>query len=154
MTLLQVWGTQSEGAKHNPPTDIVWRSLKTWGAGDKTTTKLLNTSGEVSSRHTLIFRQSRDTAIAFSQVVATFSQRKETTPAKPSTSYPSLESSSVRSFPRIPEEMERDVASSSRVPLERQQLQQVGDEHVFHQQVQKGTPSGREGRSRVPRSLW
>ena len=44
---LQVWGSDAEGAIHNPPTDIVWRSQGTWGSGSNVITKLVNKAGEV-----------------------------------------------------------------------------------------------------------
>ena len=42
-----MWGSDAEGAIHNPPTDIVWRSQGTWGSGSNVITKLVNKAGEV-----------------------------------------------------------------------------------------------------------
>ena len=36
-----------EGAIHNPPTDIVWRSQDSWGSSKKTITKLVSSGREV-----------------------------------------------------------------------------------------------------------
>ncbi len=85
------------------------------------------------------------------QVVASFTQRRESSPSKSTSTFESIETTGNRSFPRLPEPMERDSGSSSRAPLERQQLQQVGDEHVFHQQVQSGAYLAGGRGPRVPR---
>ena len=90
-------------------------------------------------------------------MVATYNQRSESSPPKATTTthqsaaFEAIDSG-ARSFPHIPEGTERDSASSSRAPLERQQLQQVGDEHMFHQQVgdwgyQSGGKEGGQGSS-------
>ena len=44
---VQVWGSDAEGAIHNPPTDVVWRNQGTWGSGSNVVTKLVNKAGEV-----------------------------------------------------------------------------------------------------------
>ena len=52
--LTQVWGTDADGAIHNPPTDVVWRNQGTWGCGSSVVTKLLNKAGEVNNPSTRI----------------------------------------------------------------------------------------------------
>ena len=44
----QVWGSKAEGALHSPPDNIIWKGAENWGCGDKTITKLISGSGDVS----------------------------------------------------------------------------------------------------------
>ena len=55
--IYQVWASKAEGAKHNPPADIVWRAQANWGAGNKTITRLVSNSGEVRNHfHCLMIK--------------------------------------------------------------------------------------------------
>ena len=47
LSFVQVWGSEARGAHHGPPHQIIWRNQKTWGAGGRTITKLMNKSSEV-----------------------------------------------------------------------------------------------------------
>ena len=82
------------------------------------------------------------------QVVATFTQRSDSTPSKAyeeaSASFETIDTG-ARSFPRIPEQQASSSSASTAshsathtTRMECQQLQQVGDEHVFHQKVCMG----------------
>ena len=82
------------------------------------------------------------------QVVATFTQRSDSTPSKAyqeaSATFETIDTG-ARSFPRIPEQQASSSSASTAshsatytTRMERQQLQQVGDEHVFHQKVCMG----------------
>jgi hypothetical protein len=116
-----VWGSKAEGAVHSPPDNIIWKGADNWGSGEKTVTKLVSPSGDV---------------------VATFTQRSEVkvTPVKSKlgqskASPSSLADASSRSYPSLPEQSgEAPSSSTSRPPGA---VQQVGDEHMFHQ---KGDP--------------
>ena len=44
----QVWGSKAEGAVHSPPDNIIWKGADNWGSGEKTVTKLVSPSGDVS----------------------------------------------------------------------------------------------------------
>ena len=81
--------------------------------------------------------------------MATFTQRSETTPSKSqqqaaaAVTFETIDSG-ARSFPHIPESSEGPSSSSTtttttststRYTRERIQMQQVGDEHMFHQKV-------------------
>lgn len=115
-TSVTVWGSDAEGAIHNPPTDVVWRNQGTWGSGSNVVTKLVNKAGEV---------------------VATYTQQSETSPAKGSpeemsTSY----EEGARSFPHIPEDEAEKDAPGKRYST-RSSSKKVGHEHMFHQ---KGDP--------------
>lgn len=121
-SLVTVWGSKAEGAVHNPPTDIIWRSKANWGSGPKTTTKLYTKNGKA---------------------VATFTQRKEVSYTENTTASTSQISSQrvmemeesdagVRTFPRIPPTPPERVHTT---PVQEEQPpMQVADEQVFHQQ--------------------
>lgn len=105
---VMVWGSEASGSVHNPPHDIIWRNQPSWGAGGNAVTKLVSKSGEV---------------------VATFTQRSESSPAK---SRDSVDAGSAnRSFPHL------ETQGGGRV---------VGQEHMFHQQ---GDPPRQEQNSCV-----
>ena len=82
------------------------------------------------------------------QVVANFTQCSDSSPSKAyqeaSASFETIDSGAC-SFPRIPEQQASSSSTSTAshsatytTRMERQQLQQVGDEHVFHQKVCMG----------------
>lgn len=116
-----VWGSKAEGAIHSPPDNIIWKGAENWGSGDKTVTKLVSNDGDV---------------------VATFTQRSSTeskvTPlkGKMSASPSSLADAGSRSYPSLPEQT-GEASSSSATQRPSGPVQQVGDEHMFHQ---KGDP--------------
>ena len=125
-----VWGSKADGATHNPPTDIIWKSQETWGSGVKTVTKLMSNTGEV---------------------VATFTQHSESTPSKSSSSLMESIDSGARSFPHIPEGTTTTTTTVSTTRSTRQQQQQqVGDEHMFHQKGDPHAPApGRGDKCRI-----
>lgn len=43
-----MWAADAEGAVHQPPTDIIWKSCSIWGSGAKSVTSLCTKGGEVS----------------------------------------------------------------------------------------------------------
>ncbi|KAG8440564.1 hypothetical protein GDO86_006346 [Hymenochirus boettgeri] len=47
-----IWAAGA-GAVHSPPTDLVWKSQKTWGTGDDTKVTLLDSNGEECAERTL-----------------------------------------------------------------------------------------------------
>ncbi|XP_068131434.1 lamin-B3-like isoform X3 [Hyperolius riggenbachi] len=53
-----IWAAGS-GAVHNPPTDLVWKSQKSWGTGDDVKVTLLDSTGEECAERTL-FRIRRE----------------------------------------------------------------------------------------------
>ncbi|XP_018432193.1 PREDICTED: lamin-L(III)-like isoform X2 [Nanorana parkeri] len=53
-----IWAAGA-GAVHSPPTDLVWKSQKSWGTGDDVKVTLLDSTGEECAERTL-FRIQRD----------------------------------------------------------------------------------------------
>ncbi|XP_075714191.1 lamin-B3-like isoform X4 [Rhinoderma darwinii] len=53
-----IWAAGA-GAVHNPPSDFVWKSQKSWGTGDDVKVTLLDSTGEECAERTL-FRVRRD----------------------------------------------------------------------------------------------